>query len=122
MSIFDGHTRGTSQFIDDLPEPRGTLHAAVVVSPVAHGRMVSIDPTAAAGMKGVVRILTAADIPGDNQVGGIIQDEPLFADGEVHFIGQPIAVVIADTVRQALVGCVDDGVGVECGDVAFDQL
>jgi xanthine dehydrogenase large subunit len=43
MSIFDKHVRGESQFIDDLPEPRHLLHAAVVVSPIAHGRLLSID-------------------------------------------------------------------------------
>jgi len=45
--------------------------------------------------------LTAADIPGDNQIGGIVLDEPLLAEGEVHFIGQPITAVVADTPRRA---------------------
>ncbi len=95
------HTRGESLFVGDLPDPPGCLHAAVLASPVAHGRIVRLDTSTASGMEGVACILTAADIPGDNQIGGIIQDEPLLAEGEVHFAGQPIAVVAADTPRRA---------------------
>ena len=95
------HTRGESLFIGDLPDPPGLLHAAVLASPVAHGHIVRLDTSAAAGMKGVACILTAADIPGENQIGGIVQDEPLLAEGEVHFIGMPIAAVVADTPRRA---------------------
>jgi xanthine dehydrogenase large subunit len=95
------HTRGESLFVGDLPDPPGLLHAAVLASPVAHGRIVRLDTSAAAGARGVACILTAADIPGENQIGGIVQDEPLLAEGEVHFIGQPIAAVVADTPRRA---------------------
>jgi xanthine dehydrogenase molybdopterin-binding subunit B len=52
-------------------------------------------------MDGVVRILTYRDIPGENQIGGIIADEPLFAEDHVHFCGMPIALVVAETVEQA---------------------
>jgi len=95
------HTRGTSMFVGDLPVPLGLLHAAVLASPIPHGRVVRLDTTPAAGLEGVACVLTAADIPGENQIGGIIQDEPLLAEGEVHFVGQPIVVVIADEPRRA---------------------
>ncbi len=95
------HTRGESLFVGDLPDPPGCLHAAVLASPVAHGRIVRLDTSIASGMAGVACILTAADIPGENQIGGIVLDEPLLAEGEVHFAGQPIAVVAADTPRRA---------------------
>jgi len=95
------HTRGESLFIGDLPDPPGLHHVAVLASPAAKGRIVRLDTSTAAGMDGVACILTAADIPGDNQIGGIVQDEPLLAEGEVHFIGQPIAAVAADTPRRA---------------------
>ena len=95
------HTRGESIFVGDLPDPPGCLHVAVLASPVAHGRISRLDTSIAAGMAGVASILTAADIPGDNQIGGIVLDEPLLAEGEVDFIGQPIAAVVADTPRRA---------------------
>ncbi len=95
------HTRGQSVFVGDLPDPPGALHAAVLSSAIPHGRIVRLDTTPAASIKGVACILTAADIPGENQIGGIVQDEPLLAEGEVHFIGQPIVAVVADTPRTA---------------------
>ena len=96
-----GHVRGESLFVDDLPEPAGILHAAVCVSPVPHGRNLRIRDDAARAMTGVRAILTAADIPGQNQIGTIIPDEPLLATGEVHCIGQPVALVVADTAAAA---------------------
>ena len=95
------HTRGESLFIGDLPDPADLLHAAVVASRVPHGRVTRLDTTPAAAIEGVACVLTAADIPGENQIGGIVMDEPLLAEGEVHFAGQPIAIVVADTPGQA---------------------
>jgi xanthine dehydrogenase large subunit len=90
-----GHVTGRSIYIDDIPEQAGTLHAAVVLSPVAHGIIKSIDFTLAEKTSGVVRIITADDIPGENQIGSIVQDEQLFADPEIHFTGQPVALIVA---------------------------
>jgi xanthine dehydrogenase large subunit len=98
------HVRGEAPFIDDLPEPPGMLHGAVVVSPVPHGRLNAVDPALALACEGVVAVLTAADVPGDNQIGNVIQDEPLFAEDELHFQGQPVALVLAEGRRQARVG------------------
>lgn len=95
------HARGESLFIGDLPDPAGTLHAAILASPIAHGRILRLDTSPAAGLPGVACILTAADIPGANQIGGIVQDEPLLAEGSVHFVGQPVAAVVADSPRRA---------------------
>ena len=89
------HTRGESRYVSDLPYPAGMRHAAVFGSPLAHGHLCNIDTRAALEMPGVVAILTAADIPGENQIGPLIQDEHLLAENEVHFIGQPIAIVVA---------------------------
>jgi xanthine dehydrogenase large subunit len=90
------HTRGESLFVGDFPNPSDLLHAAVLMSPIPHGRIVRLDTTPAAGIEGVACVLTAADVPGENQIGGIVQDEPLLAEGEVHFVGQPILTVVAD--------------------------
>jgi xanthine dehydrogenase large subunit len=95
------HSRGESLFVGDLPDPPGLLHAAVLASPIPHGRIVRLDTTPAAEIEGVACILTAADIPGENQIGGIVLDEPLLAEGEVHFAGQPIVAVVADSPRRA---------------------
>ncbi len=100
----EAHVRGTSRYIDDMPDPAGLLHAAAVTSPQPHARLISIDVSAALALPGVAAVLTAADIPGRNQIGGIIQDEELFAETAVHFIGQPMAVVVAETPHQARAG------------------
>lgn len=89
------HLRGHTKYVDDLPELAGTLYAKVFYSPIAHGHIQKLDFTKAAQLNGVVRILSHADVLGENQIGGIVEDEPLFAEKEVHYIGQPIALVIA---------------------------
>lgn len=95
------HVRGESVYLDDIPLVNGTLFAAVFDSPVAHGKIRSLNTTAAAAMPGVVKIFTAGDIPGENQIGGIIPDEELLASTHVHFCGMPVAIVIAESEEQA---------------------
>lgn len=95
------HTRGESVFLDDIPLPDDLLYAAVFPSPVAHGKIKRLEVGKAKINSGVIDILTFKDIPGENQVGGIIQDEVLLAEDEVHFIGEPVALVIAETRTQA---------------------
>ncbi|MCX6315989.1 MAG: molybdopterin-dependent oxidoreductase [Bacteroidetes bacterium] len=99
------HLRGESVYLDDIPVWNGTLYAAVFDSPIAHGVIRSLDFRAAAAAPDVYRIITAADIPGDNQIGGIVPDEELLASTHVHFCGMPIALVIArsdEAARAAL--------------------
>ncbi|MCY7290571.1 MAG: xanthine dehydrogenase, partial [Ferruginibacter sp.] len=91
------HTRGESIYLDDIPVVAGTLFGAVFGSPIAHGKITKLDVSAAEEMKGVVRIFTYKDIPGQNQIGGIVADEPLLAEEEVHFNGMPVAFVVAET-------------------------
>ena len=95
------HVRGESVFLDDIPIVQGTLFACVFDSPVAHGKLKSIDTSEAEKSDGVFRVITAEDIVGENQIGGIIPDEPLLADGEVHFAGMPIAIVLAESEELA---------------------
>ena len=96
-----GHVRGESVYVDDIPLQAGTLFAAVYDSPVAHGKIGSLDTGEAEKTEGVVRIFTAKDIPGENQIGGIIPDEELLASTHVHFYGMPVALVIAETDQAA---------------------
>ena len=88
------HVQGKSIYLDDIPELQGTLYALPFDATVAHAKIKSIDWTAALNRNGIVTILGAKDIPGENQIGGILPDEPLFAEGEVHFRGQVIALII----------------------------
>jgi xanthine dehydrogenase large subunit len=101
----ENHIRGKSVYLDDIPEVKGTLHAAVFGSPVAHGRILKLDISKAESLAGVEKVFTFKDIPGENEIGGIIADEPLFACDSVHFSGQAVALVVADcehTARKAV--------------------
>ncbi|HYR26546.1 MAG TPA: xanthine dehydrogenase molybdopterin binding subunit [Aquabacterium sp.] len=98
------HVTGQAPYIDDLPELAGTLHAALGLSPVAHGRLQSIDVAGLKALPGVVAVLTAADIPGLNDCGALVHDEPVLAHDEVQYLGQPLFVVLStqrDLARRA---------------------
>jgi xanthine dehydrogenase large subunit len=95
------HVSGTSVYLDDVPVLNGTLFGAAFGSPVAHGVIRELILEEALQLPGVVRIFTAADIPGQNEIGGIIKDEPLLADAHVHFCGMPVAFVVARTREAA---------------------
>ena len=85
----NSHVRGESVYLDDIPLVESTLHAAVFDSPVAAGTIRSLNTARAEAIPGVAEIIVASDLKGENQIGGIIPDEPLLADGEVHFQGMP---------------------------------
>jgi xanthine dehydrogenase large subunit len=96
------HVRGRTAYVDDVLPPAGLLQAVVFGGPVAHGRILSLDLAAARSAPGVAAVLTAADIPGENQIGPVLPDEPLFADPKIHFRGMPVALVLATTFEAAL--------------------
>ena len=91
------HVRGESLFVDDLMLRQDALIGLCFDSPKAHGKIKSVDYSKAEALEGVVKIFTHKDVLGENQIGGIIQDEPLWAENEVHFWGQPIAFIVAKT-------------------------
>jgi xanthine dehydrogenase large subunit len=95
------HVAGTATYIDDVPTPAGMLHLAFGLATKAHARILSMDLTAARAVPGVVAVFTAADVPGENNTGPLAHDEPLLADGEVRFHGQPIFLVAAETREAA---------------------
>lgn len=96
------HVTGTAEYIDDMPEPAGTLHAALGMADRAHADILSIDLSAVEAAPGVVMVVTAKDIPGVNDVSSNGSgDEPLLATDKVEFHGQPIFVVIGETREQA---------------------
>ena len=91
------HVTGSATFTDDMPELAGTLYAAIIKSPVAHGELIGdgIDREAILKEHGVVAVYTAKDIPGENNCGPIVHDDPFLAVGKVEFLGQAVAVVVA---------------------------
>jgi len=91
------HVSGEATYTDDIPELQQTLHAALGLSRHAHARIVSLDLDAVRNAPGVVAVMTADDIPGENNCGPVLHDDPILADGEVLYLGQPVFVVIAES-------------------------
>ncbi len=96
------HVSGSAEYIDDMIEPAGTMHAYLALSTKPHAEIIAIDYAAVKAAPGVIGVLTAEDIPGENDVSPSHKhDEPIFAAGKVHFWGQPLFAVIAETRDQA---------------------
>ena len=94
------HVAGEAPYTDDIPEAAGTLHAALGLSPVAHGTLLAMDLARIRALPGVVDVFSARDIPGRNDCGSLVQDDPILA-GEagctLRYLGQPVFAVIATT-------------------------
>jgi xanthine dehydrogenase large subunit len=97
------HVTGSAHYTDDIPEPAGALHGAIGTLGLAHARIVSLNLEAVRASPGVIDVLVAADLPGANNYGGIVHDDPLLADGETHYDGQPLFLVLATSHRAARV-------------------
>jgi xanthine dehydrogenase large subunit len=95
------HVAGEAIYVDDIPELAGTLHAALGLSPVAHGRLGGLSLESIRTMPGVVAVLSAQDIPGPNDCGSILHDDPILAEGELRYVGQPVFAVIAQSREAA---------------------
>ncbi|MEX0853711.1 MAG: xanthine dehydrogenase molybdopterin binding subunit [Bauldia sp.] len=96
------HVTGAAIYIDDIPTPAGTLHLAPGYAPIAAGRITGVDLEPAKAAPGVVAVLTAADIPGRNDVSPKqIGDDPLLVEERVMFYGQVVFVVVAATRDEA---------------------
>ena len=89
------HVSGTARYVDDIPTPKGTLHLAFGLSPIAKGRITAMDLSAVKAAEGVVMVMTAEDLPFANDVSPSVHDEPLLADGTVNYVGQPVFLVVA---------------------------
>ncbi|MCC8430894.1 xanthine dehydrogenase molybdopterin binding subunit [Reyranella aquatilis] len=114
------HVTGQALYIDDMPEPPGTLHAALVLSKVACGRLMRLDADAAKTMPGVVAVLGPHDIPGRNDIAAIGKNEPLFALDRVEFAGQTLAMVVAETLDAARAAAAKVVVEIEAGEPILD--
>jgi xanthine dehydrogenase large subunit len=101
------HVAGEATYIDDIPELAGTLHCALGLAPVASGRLTGMALDTIRAQPGVVAVLTAADIPGANDCGSIVHDDPILCEivqhddgsswGEIRYLGQPVFAVIGQT-------------------------
>ncbi|CAN5908351.1 xanthine dehydrogenase molybdopterin binding subunit [soil metagenome] len=95
------HVAGEATYIDDIPELAGTLHCALGLSPVANGVLTAMSLDVIRALPGVVAVISAEDIPGPNDCGSIIHDDPILLSlkdgGEVRYLGQPAFAVIAQT-------------------------
>ncbi len=94
------HVQGSAPYIDDISEPEGTLHLAVGRAPIARAKLHELDLAAVRAAPGVVAVLTAADIPGRNDVSPSMGDDPMFVEREILFHGQALFAVAA-TTREA---------------------
>lgn len=96
------HVSGRAEYVDDIVEPVGTAHAYLGLAERAHADVLDLDLSAVSAAPGVIGVLTAADVPGGNDLSSNgLKDEPLFAGTEVLFYGQPLFAVIAETRAQA---------------------
>ncbi|TMJ02571.1 MAG: xanthine dehydrogenase molybdopterin binding subunit [Alphaproteobacteria bacterium] len=95
------HVAGSATFVDDIREPEGLLHIAAGGVPAASGQLLGVDLAAVRAAPGVVAVLTAADIPGKNDVGPVVHDDPVFVESRIEFYGQVVFAVVATTREQA---------------------
>lgn len=98
------HATGEARYVDDGPEPLGTLVAQVIVSPHAHAKVLRRDGSAALEVPGVRAVFWAEDVPGENNVGPVVHDEPLFAHSVVEFKGQSVGLVVGESYAACRAG------------------
>src|SRR5277367_189969 len=112
------HVQGAATYVDDIGEPAGTLHIAIGMANKASGKLKSLHLETVRAAPGVVAVLTAADIPGKNDVAPVFADEPLFVEQDVMFHGQALFAVLAGTRHQARRAARLAKIDVEAGDPA----
>lgn len=96
------HSTGQALYIDDMPEQQNLLHGAPVLSNFPCGKIKNINSDKLKNLPFFTKVVTAKDIPGDNEIGPIKSGEPVLADESVSYIGQPVAIVLAKTHQEAV--------------------
>ena len=99
------HVQGRALYIEDLPRLEGELTLATAGAPCARGRITAVSLQAARAVAGVVAVLDHRDIPGKNRWGPVFEDEPFLVADEIGYLGQPVAIVVAESRAAALAGC-----------------
>ncbi|MCL7938937.1 xanthine dehydrogenase molybdopterin binding subunit [Halomonas sp. ATCH28] len=95
------HVTGRAAYIDDIAAPADTLHLALGLSPVAHGRLTRLDLTAIRALPGVVDVVAFSDVPGHTDIGPVFPGDPLFVEDEISYAGQVLFAVAAESHRAA---------------------
>ena len=95
------HVSGEARYVDDIREPQGTLYLALGLSEKAHAKILSLDLSEVKKAPGVMDVLTADDVIGDNNHGPVFKDDPIFAEETVEYVGQSIFAVVANSVNAA---------------------
>lgn len=95
------HVTGSARYVDDVPMPAGTLHLAFGTSEIAHGTLTDLDLSAVRSADGVVAVLTADDLPFENDVSPSVHDEPMLCTGEIMYYGMPLFLVVAKSHHAA---------------------
>ncbi|MCK0769476.1 xanthine dehydrogenase molybdopterin binding subunit [Chromohalobacter canadensis] len=95
------YVTGRARYLDDQPSPADALHVAVGLSPTARGRLTQLNLDAVRRAPGVVDVITVTDIPGKTDVGPVFPGDPLLADAEVRYVGQPLFAVAATDFKAA---------------------
>jgi len=90
---------GEARYVDDMPSPAGTLHALPVPSEHAHARLLAVDARDAMAVPGVVDVIVASDLVGENNVGPVFHDEPVLAGDTIHCVGMPVAIVVGTSLE-----------------------
>ena len=116
------HVSGRATYTDDILEPKELLHLAVGMSRKAHAKITAIDFEDVLHSPGVVEVCAAADIPGDNNYGAIVADDPVFAEQVVEYVGQPVFAVAATTVDAARKAAVRASIEYEELEAILDPL
>ena len=96
------HSTGQAIYIDDMPEQENLLHGAPVLSKVACGKIKKINSDKLKDLPFFTKIITAKDIPGENEIGPIKNGEPILADDFFSYLGQPVAIVLAKTHQESI--------------------
>mgnify|MGYP002639967307 FL=1 len=96
------HATGQAIYIDDMPAQENLLHGALVLSKNAYGKLKKINSSKLLKLPFYSKIITAKDIPGENDIGPIKKGEPILAEDMITYYGQPVAVVLAKTYQEAL--------------------
>ena len=91
------HVTGEAVYTDDIAAPRGTLSAAIGYAPAAHATLKSLDLSDVENAAGVIKVFTAKDVPGVNNYGGIVLDDPILVTHLIEYHGQPMFMVVAET-------------------------
>eukprot|EP00117_Sycon_ciliatum_P029437 scpid10362/ scgid0825/ Xanthine dehydrogenase/oxidase; Xanthine dehydrogenase; Xanthine oxidase; Xanthine oxidoreductase len=92
---------GEAVYIDDMPSLEDQRYIGFVCSSKAHAIIKSVDASSALAMEGVSHFISVKDVPGSNEIGVLVPDETVFADGKVYCIGHVIGVVLATTQKLA---------------------